>query len=68
MKVFFHKSGIIHPFFCTWNGGKLHLFSCVTSCARAHVCNCKKRVFLCKSTLLQACMFVCVKLRGWGRG
>ena len=65
MKVFFHKSIFTHPFFSTENGGKLHVFPCVTSCARAHVCNClysEKRVFVCKSTLLQDRTFVCVEL------
>ena len=37
MKVFFHKSTFLHPFFSIENGGKLHVFSRVTSCARAHV-------------------------------
>ena len=34
------------------------------------MCDCNKHVFACNSTLLQACMFVCVGLRcvRWGLG
>ena len=42
---------------------------CVTSCSRAHVCTClysEKRVIVCKSTLLQTCMFVCMCVCGVG--
>ena len=40
MKVFCRKSTFLGPFFSTEKDGKLHVFSCITSCARAHVCNC----------------------------
>ena len=54
------SASLLHPFFSAENGGKLHVFLslCNFMCTCAYLYS-EKLVFVCKSTLLQACMFVC---------